>query len=38
LWLRHRQGDLPKIHDGATALGGKGANRPETAYMNSLNE
>ena len=38
LRLRHRQGDLAKIHDEATVLGRKGANRPETAYMNSLNE
>jgi hypothetical protein len=34
--LRHRQGDLPKIDAGVTALGGKGANRPESAYMNTL--
>ena len=29
---------LDPTHDGATAIGGKGANRPESAYMNTLNE
>jgi hypothetical protein len=33
-----RQGGLPKIHDGIAAGRGEGANRPESAYMNILNE